>query len=94
VSGISKWVVMRRPIVDFYHLFDEDELFPRKIVLIVKKFRLAIGMATVNRSPIELATVITSAIGMTTIKQQIVGLATKRRSKLAIATTVRKKTSG
>jgi len=59
---------MRRPVVDFYHLFDEDELFGFKTpVLIVKKFRLAIGVATVVRKKIGTATTLRTKIGIATI---------------------------
>lgn len=64
---------MRRPIVDFYHLFDEDDLFSLKlIVLIVKRIRFDLGVATKVRSnlgvaakvrnPLQIATVVRSKV--------------------------------
>lgn len=59
---------MRRPVVDFYHLFDEEELFfPIRILLIVKKIRFKIGFATVLRHKVGVATVLQHKIGIATV---------------------------
>jgi len=58
---------MPRPVVDYYHFFDEDELFPAPIVLIIKKIRFKIGVATVIRQKVGVATVLRQKIGVATV---------------------------
>jgi hypothetical protein len=60
-------VTRRRPRVDFYHLFDEDELFFAPIILIAKRYRVALSVATVLRNTVGIASLLRSNIGVATI---------------------------
>jgi len=60
-------VTRRRPRVDFFHLFDEDELFPVRIILIAKKFRMSLGVATISRLKLGAATTSRTKIGIATV---------------------------
>jgi len=61
---------MRRPVVDFYHHFDESASAGLKtVILIIKKTRIKIGFATLSRSKIGIGGISRNKIGIGSISR-------------------------